>query len=112
MLRLGDWLREQRARESLERGGVSPEGVSSPRVRRSLARWGVQPSSEAEFRPRGHLALKRRGVSPEGCRGYLFWWDRTVGPCHWAVIVSGVFYGLWVACVLVFVKENGFPPVF
>jgi hypothetical protein len=33
-------------------------------------------------------------------------------PCCWAVIVLGVFYGCGVVCVLLFVKENGFSPVF
>jgi hypothetical protein len=68
-----------RVRIALERGGVSPEGASSPRSRRSFARGGVQPSIEAEFRPggvqpsieaefrpRGRPTLKRVGVSPEG----------------------------------------------
>jgi hypothetical protein len=82
MLRSGEWVRERRARESLERGGVSPEGASSPRARRSFARgassprarWsfargGVHPSSEAEFRQYGVVSLEQTGVSPEGCWG-------------------------------------------
>jgi hypothetical protein len=81
-----------RGRPALDRGGVSPEGASNPRLRRSFARGassprsrrsfarggvqpsieeefrpgGVQPSIEAEFRPRGRPTLKRVGVSPEG----------------------------------------------
>jgi hypothetical protein len=68
-----------RGRLALERGGVSPEGASSPLARRSLTegassplarrsltRGGVQPSSEAECRPRGHPTLERSGVSSEG----------------------------------------------
>jgi hypothetical protein len=49
MLRSGEWVRERWTCESLERGGVSPKGASSPRTRRSLTRGGVQPSSEVEF---------------------------------------------------------------
>jgi hypothetical protein len=48
---------------ALERGGVSPEGARSPRARRSFTRGGVQPLSEAEFHPRGRPALERGGVS-------------------------------------------------
>jgi hypothetical protein len=69
MLQSGEWVWERRTRESLERGGVSPEGASSPRARWSFARGGVQPSSEAEFRWYGAGPLERSGVSPEGCRG-------------------------------------------
>jgi hypothetical protein len=83
---------------SLERGGISPEGVTSPRARWSLARGGVQPSSEAEFYQCDVVSLERNGISPEGGWGWLFWWAvgaaRSVGPCCWAVIVSGVFYVL------------------
>jgi hypothetical protein len=63
MLRSGEWVREWRTGEGLERGGDPPEGASSPRARRSFARGGVQPSSEEEFRPRGRPALERGGVS-------------------------------------------------
>jgi hypothetical protein len=66
MLRSGEWVRERRACESLERGRVSPEGASSPRARRSFARGGIQPSSEAEFFPRWCLDLEQGGVSSEG----------------------------------------------
>jgi hypothetical protein len=31
-----------------------------------------------------------------------------VGPCRWAVIILGVFYGGGVVCALLFAKENGF----
>jgi hypothetical protein len=93
MLRLGERVRERRARESLERGGVrprgrpalkqgrvspeghlalergevSPEGSSSPRARRSFGGTALCPSSEAEFRPRGAgpIILVGRG----GCQG-------------------------------------------
>jgi hypothetical protein len=56
---------------ALERGGVLPEGASSPRARWSFARGGVQPSSEVEFRCCGSGSLERGGVSPEGCWGRL-----------------------------------------
>jgi hypothetical protein len=64
---VGEWVWERRARESLERGGVSPEGASSPRARRSVTRGGVQPSSEAESRSRGRPTLRRGGVSLVRC---------------------------------------------
>jgi hypothetical protein len=87
-----------RGRPALERGGISPEGVTSPRARWSLARRGVQPSSEVEFYHCDVVSLERNGISPEGGWGWLFWWAvgaaRSVGPCRWAVIVSGVFYVL------------------
>jgi hypothetical protein len=35
-----------------------------------------------------------------------------VGPCRWAVIISGAFYGCGVICVLLFAKENEFSPGF
>jgi hypothetical protein len=92
-----------RGRPALERGGIPPEGASSPRALWSLTRGGVRPSSAAKSHPRGRPALEaesrlygsvpleRSRVSPEGCRGRSFWWaaevDRTVGPCHQAVIV-------------------------
>jgi hypothetical protein len=59
---------ETRARGCLarERGGVSPEGATSPRARRQLTRGGDQPSSEAEPHPRGRPALERGGTLPEG----------------------------------------------
>jgi hypothetical protein len=41
------------ALDGLERGRVSPEGASSPRVRRGFGSTAPGPSSEAEFRPRG-----------------------------------------------------------
>jgi hypothetical protein len=49
MLWSGEWAQGPRARGALERGGDSPEGVSSPRARRRLARGGVRPSSEVEI---------------------------------------------------------------
>jgi hypothetical protein len=42
-----------RGHPALERGGVLPEGVSSPRARRSLVSTAQCPSSEMEFRLRG-----------------------------------------------------------
>jgi hypothetical protein len=51
---------------ALERGGVSPEGATSPRARWRLTRAGDQPSSEEEPHPRGRPALERGGTSPEG----------------------------------------------
>jgi hypothetical protein len=42
-----------RARPALDRGGVSPEGASSPRAKRSFGVAAPGPSSEAEFRLRG-----------------------------------------------------------
>jgi hypothetical protein len=59
----GEQIQGRRARKSLERGGDSLEGASSPRARRSLTRGGVRPSSEAQSHPRGHPALERGGVS-------------------------------------------------
>jgi hypothetical protein len=50
-----------RGRPALERGGVSPEGASSPRVRRSSIGTVSYPSSEAEFRPRGAGADRSGG---------------------------------------------------
>jgi hypothetical protein len=38
-----------RGRPALERGGVTPEGASSPQARWSFTRGGVQPLREAEF---------------------------------------------------------------
>jgi hypothetical protein len=35
-----------------------------------------------------------------------------VGPYRWAVIVSSVFYGCGVVCVLLFAKGNGVSPGF
>jgi hypothetical protein len=55
-----------RGRPALERGGASPEGVSSPRARRNLTRGGILPSSEAESCYCGVVPLERSGVSPEG----------------------------------------------
>jgi hypothetical protein len=60
MLRSGEWVRERRTRESLERGGDPPEGAHSPQARRGLARGGVQPSSEEKFRPRGVSSPRAR----------------------------------------------------
>jgi hypothetical protein len=70
---------------ALERGGVSPEGTSSPRARRSLGDMVVYPSSEAEFHPRG-AGADRFGGTPRSLRA--------VGPCHRAVIVLGVIHDL------------------
>jgi hypothetical protein len=72
--------------------------MSRPRARRSLTRGGIQPSSEVESRWCGGVPLERSEVSPEGCRGRLFWWAaevaRAVGPCYRTVIVLGVIYDL------------------
>jgi hypothetical protein len=62
---VGEWVWKRRARESLERGGTSPEGASDPRARQNLTRGGVRPSSEAEPHLRGLPALERGGTSPE-----------------------------------------------
>jgi hypothetical protein len=108
MLRAGEWLRELRTREralergarggaqpsseaeprprgrsALERGGIPPEGVFSPRARRSLGDVAVCPSSEAGFRPRGAGADRFDG-SPRLLR--------VVGPYHRVVVVLGVIY--------------------
>jgi hypothetical protein len=66
MPRSGEQVRGRRARESLERGGDSPEGVTNPRARRNLTRGGDGPSSEAEPLPRGRPALERGGPRPRG----------------------------------------------
>jgi hypothetical protein len=50
-----------RALDGFERGGVSPEGVSSPRAMRSFGGTTPGPSSEAEFRPRGAGADRLMG---------------------------------------------------
>jgi hypothetical protein len=42
-----------RGHPALERGGVSPEGASSPRARQSSISVVLYPSSERQFRPRG-----------------------------------------------------------
>jgi hypothetical protein len=76
MLRLGEWVRVRRTHESLERGGVSPEGASIPRARRSLARGGVQPSSEAEFRRYDAGPSSKAEFRPRGAGA-----DRLMGPC-------------------------------
>jgi hypothetical protein len=60
---------ERRARESLKRGGTSPEGASGPRARRNLTRGGVRPSSEAEPHPRGRPSLERGGTLPVKASG-------------------------------------------
>jgi hypothetical protein len=52
MLWLREWARKPRALDGLERGGVSPEGASSPRARRSFGGTAPGPSSEAEICPR------------------------------------------------------------
>jgi hypothetical protein len=95
MPRSGERVWKRRARKSLERGGVSPEGASSPRARRSFISAVPCPSSEVEFRSRG-----------QGAAGAA----RSVGPYRWAVIVSGVFYVCEFVCVLLFAKESGFFP--
>jgi hypothetical protein len=57
---------------SLERGGDSPEGVSSPRARRRFARGGVKPSSEAEISWCGTWPSSETEVRPRGAAaGYL-----------------------------------------
>jgi hypothetical protein len=74
MLWSGEWVQEQRTRESLERGGDPLEGSSSeaesrpgggeessPRVRRSFGGTTLGPSSEAEFHPRGAGADRLMG---------------------------------------------------
>jgi hypothetical protein len=66
MLRLGEWVQERRARESLERGGVLAKGASSPRARRSFTRGGVQPSSEAEFRRHAAIPSSEAEFHPRG----------------------------------------------
>jgi hypothetical protein len=45
MLRSGEWARGRRTHESLERGGVRPEGAYSPRVGRSFAREVPRPAA-------------------------------------------------------------------
>jgi hypothetical protein len=49
----GEQVWERRARESLERGGASPEGASNPQARRRFVSAVLYPSSEMEFRLRG-----------------------------------------------------------
>jgi hypothetical protein len=100
---VGEWVWERRARESLERGRVSLEGASGPRARWSPTRGGVYPSNEV-----GRQSLERGGVSlvwhcvhrtkrsfARGAWDRRFRWTaeaaRTVGPCHWVVIVLGAF---------------------
>jgi hypothetical protein len=70
MLWSGEWVWERWSRESLKRGGDSPEVAHCPRARLGLARGGVQPSSEAGFRCYGIGPLERGEVLPEGCRGW------------------------------------------
>jgi hypothetical protein len=80
----------RRARETLERGGVSPEGATSPRARRNLTRGGDQPSSEAEFRPRvaGPTTLVGR------------WGHQGHGTGHWAMMYLKCALGSFVFCFL------------
>jgi hypothetical protein len=61
-----------RGRPALERGEISPEGVSSPRARRGLVSVVLRPSSEAVFRSRaaGPTALVGR------------WSHQGRGPCR------------------------------
>jgi hypothetical protein len=57
---------------SLERGGDSPEGASSPRARRRFARGGVKPLSEAEISWCGTWPSSEMEVRPRGAAaGYL-----------------------------------------
>jgi hypothetical protein len=90
-----EWVWERQARESLERGGTSPEGASGPRARQNLTRGGgepvrasseaephrggVRPSSETEPHPRGRPALERGGTSPEGASGPRARWNLNRG---------------------------------
>jgi hypothetical protein len=95
MPRSGEQVRERQARESLERGGTSPKGATSPRARRNLTRWGDRSSSEVRFRSCSVVPLERSGVSPEVGWGWSSWWAagaaRSMGPCHWAVTVCVMF---------------------
>jgi hypothetical protein len=61
---VGEWARGPRALEGLERGGDSPEGVSSPRATWSFGDTAPGPSSEAEFRWYGADPLERGGDLP------------------------------------------------
>jgi hypothetical protein len=114
-------LWEPQARRRLARGGDQPSSEAD------LTRGGVRPSSEAELHPRGLPALERGGVSLVRCGaprakrsfargglGRLSWWvagaTRAVGPCHWAVITSSVFWVYEFVCASFFTRENGFPP--
>jgi hypothetical protein len=90
-----------RGRPVLERGGTSLEGASSPRTRRSFVSVVPSPSSEAEFRLRG------AGLTVWRATGAA----RSVGPCRWAVIVSGVLVVASSFCVLIFAKQSGLFPV-
>jgi hypothetical protein len=133
-------VRGWRARKILERGGVSPEGVTSPRARRKLTRGGDQPSSEAEPHPRGRPALERGGTSPEGATSprarWRFastvlcpsneaefrprvagptvlvgrWGHQGRGPGHWAVIYLKRVLGSFAFCF--FRKKVSFPWLF
>jgi hypothetical protein len=108
-----------RGRPALDRGGVSPEGASNPRLRRSFARGAssprsrrsfargdVQPSSESEFHPRGRPALERSGVSMLRCRATRprrSFARGVLGPAAcwaigvtWAMVVRGVVCRWWV----------------
>jgi hypothetical protein len=115
MLRSGERVRERRARESLERGGVPlegrpalerggvfPEGASSPRARRSFSGTTLCPSSEAEFRPRGAgpTVLVGRG----GCQGR--------GPLSLGRDCVGCNLQFVSLFVSLFTKENEFCPVY
>jgi hypothetical protein len=74
-----------RGHPTLKRGGVSPEGASSPRARQSLGDMVVHPSIEVEFHPRG-AGADRFGGPPRLLRA--------VGPCHRVVIVLGAIHDL------------------
>jgi hypothetical protein len=64
-----------RGRPALERGGTSPEGVSSPRARRSFVSAVSCPLSEAEFHPR--VAGADHSGGPPGPPGL---WAPATGP--------------------------------
>jgi hypothetical protein len=85
---------ERRARESLERGGASPEGASSPRARRSFVSAVLWSSSEAEFRPR---------VAGADCSG------GSLGPPGpWAPAAGPLLCVVFSEFVCVICERNGF----
>jgi hypothetical protein len=86
----------------LERGRISPEGVSGPRARRGLVSAALRPSSEAEFHS--------RTVGPTALVGH--WGHQGRGPGRWDVIYLERVLGFEFICVCFFTKENGFPLVF
>jgi hypothetical protein len=102
----GEQVWRWRAREVLERDGISLEGAFSSRSRRDLARGGVQPPSEAEPQPRGRPTLERGKVLPVWHRAPRAKWSSARG---WLGRLSG---GPWARGFILRVFLDSFAFVF